>query len=235
MAAGKRTLDVWIVDTNTFYRGVPFSVVVDWVQQGRLLDSDQLSLPGAEKWSAIAKTKFTAYLPKAEQFAVDDQAAALAEVAVDFRWKQTSDEDNDVDMIPLIDVSLVLLVFFIMTTTVAVSSTAVNVPATRHGSYFSPTGALWISISPTKDGSPVYSLGQGEQGASPEDRQLTEAQVLARLETLLKQQNEPVELRIAADQSLPGEVVMRLTGQVERFKRAGLVRVVRGEVKEAQP
>ena len=136
-------------------------------------------------------------------------------------------------MIPLIDVSLVLLVFFMMTATVAVSSTTVNVPDTQHGSFFSPAGAVWIAVSPTADGTPVYSIGQGEAAPAAEDQKLTEAQVLARLEAILKQQSEAVELRIAADRGLPGEVVMRLTGHVEKFKRNGMVRTVRGEVKEA--
>ena len=42
---------------------------------------------------------------------------------MDFDWpKRTGDEDDDVDMIPLIDISLVLLIFFMMTMTVAAIS-----------------------------------------------------------------------------------------------------------------
>ena len=40
MAEKRRFLDVWIVDSNTVYREVPFTVVADWVQQGRLLEDD---------------------------------------------------------------------------------------------------------------------------------------------------------------------------------------------------
>lgn len=232
MADTKKLLDVWIVESNTFYRDVPFSVVADWIQQGRLLDNDMLSLPGAQKWAAIQKTKFAAYLPRPEPFEVDDQAEALAPVAFDFSWKPTSDEDDDVDMIPLIDISLVLLVFFMMTTTVVISSTAINVPQTKHGSFFSPSGAIWIGISPTPDGPPVFSIGQGETPPADADQKLSEAQVVARLATLVDQQSEPVELRIAADRALPGEVVMRLTGHAEKLKRAGKIRTIRGEVKE---
>lgn len=233
MADTKKLLDVWIIESNTLYHGVPFSVVADWIQQGRLLENDKLSLPGTSKWTEISKTKFAAYLPKPEQFEVDDQAEALAPVAFDFSWRPRGDEDDDVDMIPLIDISLVLLVFFMMTTTVVISSTAINVPSTKHGSFFSPTGAVWIGISPTKDGSPVYTIGQGEEAAAPEDQKLNEAQVIARLEAILSKQSEPVELRITADRDLPGEVVMRLTGRAEQIKREkGWIRTIRGEVKE---
>ena len=37
MADKKRLLDVWIVGINMVYREVPFAVVTDWLQQGRLL------------------------------------------------------------------------------------------------------------------------------------------------------------------------------------------------------
>jgi hypothetical protein len=41
MAEKRRFLDIWVVDTNTVYREVPFTVVTDWIQQGRLLVEDK--------------------------------------------------------------------------------------------------------------------------------------------------------------------------------------------------
>ena len=46
MAEKRRFLDVWIVETNTVYKEVPFTVVSDWVQQGRLLEDDRITSPG---------------------------------------------------------------------------------------------------------------------------------------------------------------------------------------------
>ena len=40
MVEKRRFLDVWIVETNTVYQEVPFDVVTDWLQQGRLLDDE---------------------------------------------------------------------------------------------------------------------------------------------------------------------------------------------------
>ena len=38
MAAEKRRfLDVWIIESNTVYREVPYTVVCDWIQQGQKL------------------------------------------------------------------------------------------------------------------------------------------------------------------------------------------------------
>jgi hypothetical protein len=50
----KRDLDVWIIQTNTVYRNVPYTVVTDWLQQGRLLGEDQLRYSGTEKWATIS-------------------------------------------------------------------------------------------------------------------------------------------------------------------------------------
>ncbi len=56
MAEKRRYLDVWIVETNTVYREVPFEVVTDWVQQGRLLADDMLRRPAPRSGSASATT-----------------------------------------------------------------------------------------------------------------------------------------------------------------------------------
>ena len=38
MAEKRRFFDVWIIETNQVYKEVPYTVVADWVQQGRLLE-----------------------------------------------------------------------------------------------------------------------------------------------------------------------------------------------------
>jgi len=152
-----RSVDVWIVEGNLVYKEVPFTVVVDWVQQGRLLEDDQVRTAGTENWLRLGKVPtLAAYLPRAEPMRADDQAEALEPVEVDFTWrKKPSDEDDDVDMIPLIDISLVLLIFFMMTTTVVIASSNILVPDTEHGSMLSAPGMLWIGIDKEKD-TPVY-------------------------------------------------------------------------------
>src|SRR5437588_526952 len=121
MAEKRRFLDVWLVETNTVYREVPFAVVADWVQQSRLMPEDMLRPSGTAEWFKVgASPDFAPYVPRAQPHQVNDQAEALDPVHLDFGWKRRhEDEDDDVDMIPLIDVSLVLLIFFIMTTAAA--------------------------------------------------------------------------------------------------------------------
>src|SRR5262245_23384413 len=114
MAPKNRLLDVWIVETNTVYREAPYSVVADWVQQGRLLGEDRLRTPGSDKWVDLAKVStLAAFLPRSDPHRADDRAEALEPVQLDFGWKpRKPEQEEDFDMIPLIDVSLVLLIFF---------------------------------------------------------------------------------------------------------------------------
>src|SRR4051794_41062614 len=104
MAEKRRFLDLWIVESNTVYREVPFTVAVDWVQQGRLLEDDMLRPSGTANWLRLGDTPaLAAYLPKSEPMRADDQAEAMEPVEIDFTWKRSStDEDDDPDMIPLI-------------------------------------------------------------------------------------------------------------------------------------
>lgn len=220
MAEQRQVLDVWVVETNTVYRQVPFTVVVDWVQQGRLLEDDQLRPPGQTDWVRLAAVpSIAAYLPRATPHRAEDQAEALEPVEVDFTWKPRHDgEDDDVDMIPLIDVSLVLLIFFMMTASVTSAASLIQTPEAPLGSLVSSNPRmLWIGIDRNATGETVYSFGQGDQGPAPENRSLTQQDVLNRLDQHLKAEG-PAEVRIKANRQLPYEVIKKMTLQVERRK-----------------
>lgn len=248
MTAKKRFIDVWIVESNTVYREVPFEVAVDWIQQGRLVDDDQLRWAGTADWFRLGSTPaFAAYLPRAEPMRAEDKAEALEPVEVDFRWKRPGDEeDDDVDMIPLIDVSLVLLIFFMMTATGAMAAALIPTPATAFGTLMSTDPLMiWIGIERDKDGNAIYSLGRGDRDpASPEDQGLqTQEALLTRLDLLLpevkaeaEQQNKPgVEVNVRADKDLASGVVRRLTLELEKRRRAGVMRKYTGVREESPP
>jgi biopolymer transport protein ExbD len=217
MAQKRRFLDVWIVESNTVYREVPYTVVVDWVQQGRLLEEDRLRPSGTEKWYRLGgMSAFAAYLPRAEPHRAEDQAEALEPVQLDFGWKRRrDDEEDDVDMIPLIDISLVLLIFFIMTTAAGAAAAAlINTPFANYPGVISNANMLWVGIDKAANDQPVYSLGQGD---GQEAANLTKAELLQHLDALLARTDGPVEVRIRAHRSLPIEVVREMT--VELGKR----------------
>src|SRR5216683_1145483 len=203
MADKRRLLDVWILETKTVYREVPYAIVTDWVQQGRLLESDMVRTSGSEKWvPLVSLPDFSVYLPRPEPFRAEDKAEALEPVEVDFSWKRPApEEEGDVDMIPLIDVSLVLLLFFMMTASVATAAALVNTP---EASYGAQAAADLFSINITRalaDGTPLYALSQRGEVPSKEkeEAELTEAEVVKLLDVSIK-----------ADRTLPYEVVKKL-------------------------
>jgi biopolymer transport protein ExbD len=229
-AETRRFLDVWILEGNTVYREVPYTVVADWVQQGRLLEGDQLRPSGTSEWFSLASMPaFTAYLPKSEPFRVEDEAEARAPVEIEFAWRQPrGDEDDDVDMIPLIDVSLVLLIFFMMTTTVAGAGALIKTPFAGQGTQLTSEDRFWVGIEQW-EGAPRYSFGKGEGGAADGDRQLGEKELLSKLEAALRG-HKSVNVHIRGARDVPYKYVKRIVSALNEFADRGLVRKVFTEV-----
>jgi biopolymer transport protein ExbD len=239
MAEPRRFLDVWIIESNTVYREVPFAVVTDWVQQSRLLPDDRVRPSGTAEWFHIGgMPAFVAYLPKVEPFRAEDEAEALEPVQLDIAWKRRrGDEDDDVDMIPLIDISLVLLIFFMMTATVGAGVNAlIHTPTVEYKHLLVNPEMVWIGIKDSGKG-PVYAIGKGESGSEDLVSNLSEADVLQRLNDKIK--GQLVDVRIAADSELPYEVVKKLTVELERRRPKNItatagVRKIYAEVSEKE-
>jgi biopolymer transport protein ExbD len=226
MTAPRRFLDVWIIESNTVYREVPFTVVADWVQQGRLLEDDMLRPSGTAEWMKVgASPSFAPYLPKVVPQGVEDQAEAMEPVALDFSWKRPhADEDDDVDMIPLIDVSLVLLIFFMMTTTGAAAAMHIQTPTTNNAEVSEGSNSLWIGINIDDPKHPIPSYSLGTAGKGTLKKNLTQDQCLYQLEQLLDEQKGPVELTIHAHEQLKASEVRSLTARLEGSEFRGKIR-----------
>ncbi|HZY89360.1 MAG TPA: biopolymer transporter ExbD [Gemmataceae bacterium] len=223
MAEKRRFLDVWIVDSNTVYREVPFTVVADWVQQGRLLADDKLCPSGTKKWERVGDSQeFSPYLPKAEPFRVEDRAEALEPVHLDFAWKKPhSDEDDDVDMIPLIDVSLVLLIFFMLTASGVGIAGMIATPPTEFGQATEVADTVMIGVNLEND-EPVYSLAVGARPPEAEDRGLrSRDDLLGRLRDLFGRVPGRVQVTINADTNVKSGLVRDLTAALDKpeFRR----------------
>ena len=189
MSEKRRFLDVWIVEGNTVYKEVPFDVVADWVQQGRLLEDDMARPSGTSEWARLGDmADFAVYVPKPAEPAavVESQVEPMEPVETGFSWKRRpDDEDTEVDMIPLIDVSLVLLiVFMLLTTKVGGGGSQIPTPAADYGSVVDAHDSVWVGINFKDKDDPtlVYSLGVGASPAAEGDRDLpTRAALLDRL------------------------------------------------------
>ena len=133
-------------------------------------------------------------------------------------------------MIPLIDVSLVLLVFFIMTATITVAGLNVDVPPIENPGLL-VTDTYWIGIQRKPDGRASYSVGSDKTGNAGSE--LTEDQAIARLEALLNDVESAVDLRISANRGLANGLVMATAEKVELLKlKQKKLRNIYSEVRE---
>src|SRR5438093_597473 len=56
--------DVWLTASNRVYRAVPYDVVADWLQQGRIVGGDRVRAEGGGNWDLVsASPLFATYLP----------------------------------------------------------------------------------------------------------------------------------------------------------------------------
>lgn len=219
MSKERRFLDVWIIESNTVYREVPFPVVADWVQQGRLLENDMLRCSGTAEWFPVGGSPdFSPYLPRSEPYRVDDTAEALEPVELDFRWKKRHDEeDDDIDMIPLIDVSLVLLIFFMLTASTAGLAAFVPTPPAEYGRL--STGGVQLNIDLKGEGDnrqPVFSLSVDNKFLDEKDSNLpTMEAMLSRLQEYLEKEPNRVEVTINAHPDIKSGLVRDLITRLQ--------------------
>lgn len=254
MPAAERKLDVWIVDLKKVYTGVPFTVVTDWLQQGRLLATDRVRIHGKEKWHTVdAVPALKPYLPKPIPHAAEDRAEAMAEIDLGLQpVKVHEGEDDDVDMIPLIDVSLVLLIFFMMTTAITAGVfSSIPTPEARHQLATISGDMYWIGIEIDKEDKTrtLYSLGKDSEKSqylvppakANEDEQKNYDDVFAALRSEFDQVQGEVKVRLRADKRLPIEAIKSMTLDLQELEarlnqaRAAANRiqiVVLGEVSE---
>jgi biopolymer transport protein ExbD len=230
-----RFFDVWIIETNAAYRNVPYTVVTDWVQQGRLLPEDKVRPAGVKEWSRIGDLQsLAAFVPQAEPHRAEDTAEAMEPVQVEVDWRRRAeDEDDDVDMIPLIDVSLVLLVFFIMTTAAVGGAVSfIRTPPAEHKLMALDKNMIWVGIDdPEHNHKFIYYLGQGEQGEPKSFRD--KRQLIMEVDDMLKGHRN-VDVRIKANLHLPFEIVRDMTDDLEQFKVDRRVNSILAEVSEKQ-
>jgi biopolymer transport protein ExbD len=221
MAKQRPNVDVWLVEPNTVYKDVPFTVVADWIQQGRLLEEDKVRASGGTEWRTVGSVPaFAPYLPRPEPFRAEDEAEALAPIGLDFGYKKPHGEsDDEVDMIPLIDVSLVLLIFFMMVTPGIGAASFILKPGTVHGETYDDPKIVWIGIdyegpAPERR-APVFYVGEGKKGADPQNSKLATLDELIERLTVVIGDRSKVEITVNAHKDVPEGVVRKLLVKIQ--------------------
>jgi biopolymer transport protein ExbD len=115
-------------------------------------------------------------------------------------------------MIPLIDVSLVLLIFFMMTATTVGAAAFVPTPKAEAGMTTDDPNGVRIDIKPDpEDGKPLYSVAEGNNPAGEDDRDLSSLTgLLDRLKVLLDRRRSPATLTINAHKDLKAKIARDL-------------------------
>ncbi len=233
----KFTFDVWLTHAGTVYRAVPFNVVTDWIQQGRLLEDDRIRPVGTEQWMILGEIPaFAGFIPRSDSLRTDAQAEALEPVESGFAWGgQREGEEADPDMIPLIDVSLVLLIFFMLTSTVAIAASKIKVPEALNPVELTVnTDMVWIGINYVADDQPPsYTITfKSEDGQKSSFDKLDKASTLQKLDEVFTKQNRIPEVRVAAHRQLAFDLIKDLAVDLEKHKSLGRIGVIKIEVGE---
>jgi biopolymer transport protein ExbD len=167
-----------------------------------------------------------------------DLAEQMHEIEMDVGWgKKTrggEGEDEDVDMIPLIDISMVLLVFFIMIQA-AGALAPVDVPEMRYaGELKADPDAVTITIEKLNTESVYYSVRVGNVSPRPEhDKLPTPEAAIKALNEVLVGVTRPPEVRIACLKELPRERVYELRRELEPLRKRGIINSTLETVVEA--
>jgi biopolymer transport protein ExbD len=254
-----RAFDVWFVTANTVYKAVPYNVVADWTQQGRLAPTDMVRPAGTEEaWSKVSEHDLLAdfvpraatakrvvaaapvaaavpseVVPSAAPGATEGEAVELPEPE-EPPSKSRFEDDDEVDMIPLIDISMVLLVFFILVQA-AGALAPVDVPEMKYaGQLTADPEAITITIDKLNTEEVFYSvrLGPGAPKASA-DMLKTPEQAIEALRAELSGTTRPPEVRIACRKELPRERVYELRRMLEVERKKGLISSFLATVVEA--
>jgi biopolymer transport protein ExbD len=214
-------LDVMISGSNTVYRGVPFTVVGDWIQQGRLLPTDQARPAGGTEWRPLNQTPLLApYFPRPVPQRAEDTAEALEPVEMGLGGEE--DYEEEVDMVPLIDVSLVLLIFFMMTTSGIMAMSLFNTPAARHAHAIVGSTSLIIGVKYQPGQAPEFFLG--DEGTEVMSRE----KLLQEVRNRVQATGGLRDVIIKADPRTPFKEIQDLTVGLQRQG----VRNIRGGVQE---
>jgi biopolymer transport protein ExbD len=238
-----KAFDVWFVKLNTVYKGVPYTVVAEWTQQGRLAPFDKVrptktTLPWTDisehelfgdyvqrpiatgvvqVGAAATSAQSASSIPSGES---TDAAEVLPEAEeLTFR-RPSGEDDDDVDMIPLIDVSMVLLVFFILMRAAGALS-PIDVPEMKYaGQLRNDPNAITINIDKKDEFTIFYSVRMGASPPTPDHDNLdTPAQVMAVVDELIAGSDNPSEIRIACRKDLPRERVYEIRRELDKRRK----------------
>lgn len=171
--------------------------------------------PGAPAWEYLdAHPLFQPYFGLGGLPTAQDAAEALEPIEIDFAAaKKPEEEDEDVDMIPLIDISMVLLVFFMMTAQNLITAAPFKIPAVKISEISDRQGNVTISARRDVDDETKIAYHFKENYTD----KFTEQEVLDKVRDEKAGAGMQLKIVLQVEATLPFEKVQSLMMGLERM------------------
>lgn len=213
-----RTFNVWLVTSNTVYKGVPYTVICDWIVEGRITPRDCVRTPTDANWTFLNEHQlFQPYFdaPANQPKRAEDVSEALEPLEMDFQpRKKQEHEEEDPDMIPLIDISMVLLVFFMMTAQDLLSASPIESPQAAHAHIIDAAKSITVNMKadPDRKDRIIYYYHEDF------NTELTEEGLIEKVKDMMRERGaDPPKIIVSAQDKLPFEKVQHLTIAIEKL------------------
>lgn len=224
--------DVWLSDQNTVYTGVPFSAVCDWIVDGRLLPQDRARPHGNANavWQPLTRYEWFAPYFVAQTAAGGSDDAAEAHESVELGLKLRKEEDEgEVDLVPLIDISMVLLIFFTMMRLMnaaqgaAQSRAAIPTPEAENGYVVEKADMITIGLH-VDEKTQALQYYVNEEPVNPNN----EEQMFYQLRLLLEKRVGEPRVILRAHENLPTSTVKHVLARLQEHG----IKTIAGEVRD---
>ena len=199
--------DVWIIKANQVIREIPAHTILQWIGERRLIVRDKIRPSGTAEWFEVSQhADIINSLTPIENIEIDD-SESLPPVL-----KKHQVVDDDIDMIPLIDVSLVLLIYFLMSTTSMGSGTSTKLPIAEFASVRGLKDQAWIEI----DNNKKYTVGFAERKKDQAAKFETHEKLISYLQDEIKKGQGFKEVTVYAPGDISAGTVRTLIASIEK-------------------
>ena len=199
--------DVWIVKSNQVIREIPAATILQWIAEKRLIGRDKIRPSGTADWFEVGQhPSLASTLPQKDNHETDVFEAPF------HSFKKYQGVDDDVDMIPLIDVSLVLLVYFLMSSSSMGSGTSTKLPIAEYASVQGVKDQAWIEIENEKS----YTVGFAERKKNQATKFDTQDKLIAHLQGEIKKGQWFKEITVYAPGDISAGTIRTLVTSIEK-------------------
>jgi len=199
--------DVWIIKANQVIREIPAATIAQWIEERRLVVRDKIRPAGTADWFEVGQhPSLINILPQKE----NPEPETLESPSHSFQKHQGV--DDDIDMIPLIDVSLVLLVYFLMSTSSLGSGTSTKLPIAEYASVQGIKDQAWIEVENNK----AYTVGFAERKKDQTTKFESQDKLIAYLQDEIKKGPGFKEVTVYAPGDISAGTIRNLVTSIEK-------------------